>query len=333
MNYFNISLPSGKKFPAIEGASLTDAAAAAGVNLPYSCKTGRCSTCKCKLLSGSSQALHPELGLTDSEKASGWILSCARTPTSDVMLEIEDLEGIELPKPRTIPCRIDSIEYLVEDVVKVGLRLPPTADFKFLAGQYVDIIGPGGVRRSYSLANADSSDFKLELHIRKVESGEMSRYWFERAKPNDLLRLHGPLGTFFLRKIAGRELVFLATGTGIAPIKAMLESMVGLDADQLPHSIHVFWGARHIQDIYFDIAAPGLPLIYTPVLSRVQPEWQGAGGYVQDIYLGMRPTLTDVTVYACGSDSMIQSAKSALIAAGLPEHQFFSDAFVCSSTS
>lgn len=334
MTSFSVSLPSGKTFTAEAGATLVDAAAAAGVNLPYSCKTGRCSTCKCRLLSGESQPLHAEAGLTDDEKAAGWILGCVRVPTSDVQLDVEDLEGVQLPPQKTVPCRIDTIERLVDDVVKIELRLPPTADFKFLAGQYVDVIGPGGVRRSYSLAAADRGTKKLEIHVRAVEGGVMSRYWFEQAKPNDLLRLNGPLGTFFLRKTAGRDLVFLATGTGIAPVKAMLESMAELPADQLPRSVHVLWGGRRTQDIYFDVTAPAnLPLTYTPVLSREVPQWQGAIGYVQNIYLGARPVLDQVTVYACGSDAMIHSARTALTAAGLPERQFLSDAFVCSSTS
>lgn len=333
MTTFSVSLPSGKTFAAEEGCTLVDAAAAAGVNLPYSCKTGRCSTCKCRLLSGESRALHEETGLSDDEKAAGWILGCVRTPTTDVVLDVEDLEGVQLPAQKTVPCRIDTIERLVDDVVKIELRLPPTADFKFLAGQYVDVIGPGGVRRSYSLAAADRGTKKLEIHVRAVEGGVMSQYWFGQAKPNDLLRLHGPLGTFFLRKTAGRDLVFLATGTGIAPVKAMLESMSELPPEQLPRSVHVLWGGRRTQDIYFDVAAPGLSLTFTPVLSRQVPEWAGALGYVQDIYLGRSPALDQVTVYACGSDAMIHSAKTALAAAGLPERQFLSDAFVCSSTS
>ncbi len=333
MTSFKVRLLSGKTFTTESGSTLVDAAAKAGLNLPYSCKNGRCSTCKCRLLSGETQALHEELGLSEEEKVAGWILSCVRTPSTDIELEVEDLEGIQLPAEKTVPCRIDIIERLAEDVVQINLRLPPTADFKFLAGQYVDVIGPGGVRRSYSLAHADLGTHKLEIHVRAVDGGVMSRYWFEQAKSNDLLRLHGPLGTFFLRKTAGRDLVFLATGTGIAPVKAMLESMGELPAEQLPRSVHVLWGGRRMQDIYCEIAAPRLPLTYTPVLSRELPEWTGAVGYVQNIYLAQRPALDQVTVYACGSDAMIHSARTALVAAGLPERQFFSDAFVCSSTS
>lgn len=333
MTTFQARLPSGKIFNAEEGQTLIEAAIAAGVNLPYSCNTGRCSTCKLRLLSGESKLLQQETGLSEAEKAAGWVLGCVRTPQSDVVLDVEDLDGIKIPTQKTVPCRIDTIERLAEDVVKVELRLPPNADFRFLAGQYIDVIGPEGVRRSYSIACAEKNTKKLELHVRAVIGGAMSKYWFEQAKPNDLLRLHGPLGTFFLRKAAGRDLVFLATGTGIAPVKAMLESMAELPPDQLPRSVNVFWGGRGTQDIYLNVSAPGLPLTYTPVLSRPTPAWTGAVGYVQDIYIRTKPALDNATVYACGSDSMIHSAKTSLMAAGLPERQFLSDAFVCSSTS
>lgn len=333
MTSFQICLPSGRKITATANSTLLDAAAAAGINLPYSCKTGRCSTCKCRILSGSSRALQAEIGLSEKEKAAGWILGCVRTPTSDIVLDAEDLEDLQIPAQRTLPCRIDTIQKLVNDVVKVELRLPPTIEFKFLAGQYVDVIGPNGIRRSYSLASANGTARKLEIHVRAVKGGLMSHYWFEEAKVDDLLRLHGPLGTFFLRKTAGRDLVFLATGTGIAPVKAMLESMIELPSEQRPNSIHVLWGGRRAEDIYFNVNPPVSRLTYTPVLSRKNPDWQGAVGYVQNVYLEMNPSLDNVTVYACGSNDMIHSAKTALTAAGLPEHQFLSDAFVCSSTS
>ncbi len=333
MKMFSVTLPSGKTFMAEEGASLVDSAAGAGIALPHSCRTGRCSACKCKLLSGESRILHEELGLHPKEKAAGWILGCVRTPCSDLELDAEDLTGVDLPSQKTLPCRIDSIEKLADDVVKIELRLPPATEFRFLAGQYVEVIGPGGVRRSYSLASADRGARKLELHVRQVGGGVMSRYWFESAQPNDLLRLHGPLGTFVLRKPAGRDLVFLATGTGIAPIKAMLESMSDWPADCLPRSVHVLWGGRRRQDIYCDVTTPdGLPAAVTPVLSRQAADWNGALGYVQDIYLQSRPALDAVTVYACGSAAMIGSAKTALAAAGLSDRQFLADAFVCSST-
>ena len=326
----NVYLSSGKYFEAANGISLLEAATKSGISLPYSCKTGRCSTCKCRVLRGETKALVAELGLTEMEKAERWILSCARTATTDIALEVEDLGGVLLPEARTLACRISSLDKLAPDVIKVTLRLPPNTIFNFIPGQYIDVIGPGGIRRSYSLANAPKADNSLELHIRAVENGAMSQYWFNQSTVNDLLRLHGPQGTFFLRNIAKRDLIFLATGTGLAPVKAMLEALPILAADQQPQSITVLWGARHEHDLYFDVASlPGIKK-YIPVLSRAEVTWQGERGYVQDALLRQMPDLRNCAVYACGSDSMIHSAKSTLTAAGLPSNHFYSDAFVCS---
>ncbi|MGQ0708793.1 MAG: 2Fe-2S iron-sulfur cluster-binding protein [Rhodoferax sp.] len=323
-----VTLSSGKSFESGAGTSILDAAVHAQILLPYSCKTGRCSTCKCKVLEGTTQALQPESGLTEQERSEGWVLSCVRMAQTDVLLEVDDLGGVELPTAKTWPCRISEISRLAPDVIRVLLRLPPAVDFRFLPGQYIDIIGPNGVRRSYSLARADYANKVLELQIRAVPGGAMSDYWFHQAKPNDLLRLHGPLGTFFLRDTAGIDLVFLATGTGIAPVKAMLESMVHLNPDQLPTSVTVLWGGRQTQDLYLNVDEIPGDFSYIPVLSRPTATWLGATGHIQNVLLNTQPGLTNAAVYACGSDAMIHSAQASLAAAGLPAKRFYSDAFV-----
>lgn len=327
----SVELTNGKRFDAQEHESLLDAAARAGIHLSYSCKTGRCSSCKCRLISGTTEALHDAIGLGTQEKSEGWILSCVSAAATDIMLEAEDLGDLHIPDAKTLPCRISQIDFLAPDVVRVFLRFPPTADFQFLPGQYVDVIGPGSIRRSYSLANADFLNRQLELHIRKVNGGAMSNYWFSQAKPNDLLRIHGPLGTFFLRDVQGADLVFLATGTGIAPIKSMLASIGSIPASDHPRSIHIFWGGRTPDDFYIrPESAVGIQSCNF-VLSREYPGWQGIRGYVQDAVLNSEIQLKQAMVYACGSDAMIQSAKQSLTKAGLPSKSFYSDAFVSSN--
>ena len=217
--------------------------------------------------------------------------------------------------------------------MRVTLRLPPSNNFSFLPGQYIDVIGTEGLRRSYSIANAPRADKLLELHIREVPNGAMSQFWFQKAQVNDLLRLRGPLGTFFLRDTWGKDLVLMATGTGIAPVKAILEGLLALDADALPRSITVYWGARHREDLYW--AASGFETLpyfrFVPVLSRADADWPGERGHVQDTVLRDHLVLESTVVYACGSDAMIHGAQTKLRAAGLPERQFHSDAFVCSA--
>lgn len=328
-----ITLTSGLAFKAEPEMSILEAAAKAGVVLPYSCKTGRCSTCKCKVVRGETRVLVAETGLSEQEKREGWILSCARSAAAEVVLEASDLGGITLPPNRTLPCRISSLDRLASDVIRVGLRLPPTADFDYVPGQYIDVIGHGGIRRSYSVANACRHDKQLELHVRAVDGGVMSRYWFNEAKANDLLRLNGPHGTFFLRNAPEIDVVFLATGTGIAPVKAILESMIELPEMQRPRSVVVFWGGRTPEDLYFDVASLPGNHIYVPVLSRAGADWSGVRGHVQQALLDSQLDLSNCAVYACGSGAMIRGAKEALTQAGLPSGRFYSDEFVCSATN
>jgi CDP-4-dehydro-6-deoxyglucose reductase len=328
-----VELECGGSFSADEGVSLLDAASASEVFLPYSCKTGRCSTCKCRILEGETSSLGPELGLTDEERMQGWVLSCVTTAVSDLLIAPDDLITVPLPPVKTLPCRISSLERVASDVLRVLLRIPPRASFEYLPGQYLDLIGPEGLRRSYSLASAQLQDGMIELHIRRVPGGLFSDYWFDQAKPNDLLRLRGPLGTFFLRDLPGSNLYFLATGTGIAPIKAMLESLRELPDTERPASVSVLWGGRRQEDFYMDIAQLPGDHSFTPVLSRADERWLGEKGYIQDVLLNKRPCFHDASVYACGSGLMIASAQSALCAAGLVSGRFYSDAFVCTSTN
>jgi CDP-4-dehydro-6-deoxyglucose reductase len=165
-----------------------------------------------------------------------------------------------------------------------------------------------------------------------VPEGEMSRYWFQQAKVKDLLRLRGPLGTFFLRGQAGKDLVLLATGTGIAPVKAILEELSSQPAGAQPRSLTVYWGGRRREDLYWQ--PPDMPsLKFVPVLSRAGDDWTGQRGHVQDVMLRDHAYLADTLVYACGSNAMIHSAQAQLHAAGLPDRQFHSDAFVCSAST
>ena len=320
----------GKSFSQSAGQTLLDAAAESGISLPYSCKTGRCSTCKCKVLSGRSTAKLSELGLTAEEKAQGFILSCARSAITDLLIDVEALGDQSIPEAKNLPSRIDSLVKLAPDVLRVKLRFPPNIAFSFLAGQYIDVIGPGGIRRSYSLANAPAAENQIHLHIRAVQNGVMSEYWFNQAKINDLIRINGPLGSFFLRPLTGLHLVFLATGTGIAPVKAMLKQMANSPTDYEPLSVTVYWGGQDAQKLYADPSQWLPSLRYVPVLSRAPVDWTGVRGHVQNALLSDNPDLINTVVYACGSAAMIQSAKTELTKAGLPNNHFYCDAFVAS---
>lgn len=324
-----IEIQNGKSFRANAGETLLSAALRANVSLAYSCRSGRCSTCKCKVLNGQTKASHDELGLSQQDRDEGWVLSCVREPLTDVTMNADDLGDLDLPEPRTLACRIQSLQLLTPDVMKVVLRLPPKSDFRCHAGQYIEVMGEGGVRRSYSIANAMTDTQQLELHIRHVPGGVMSHFWFEKATQNDLLRLNGPLGTFVVRQVTGNDLVFLATGTGIAPVKAMLESLHMRMAEHMPRSVTVYWGGRVASDLYWQPPPEYAWVQFKPVLSR-EPAFAGRQGYVQQAFLSEHSDLAHTVVYACGSPEMIAAAKQALQSAGLPDNSFYADAFVSS---
>lgn len=325
-----VKLSNTKTFNYQPEQTLLEAARAQGIALEHSCRTGRCGVCKAQVLDGETTPIKTEESLTAEDLSAGFILTCCRTAVTDVSLDIEDLGELGNIETRTLPCRIDRLLRLTDDVIEVTLRTPPTSRLAYLPGQYIDVIGKDGLRRSYSVANAPRDDGKLTLQIRKVPNGEMSRYWFDKAKANDLLRLDGPLGTFCLRPSQASQLVLLATGTGIAPIRAMLEQLVAHPAANTYRQIHVYWGGRAEKDLYWTPDYPALPLRFVPVLSR-SPDSAGAKGYVQDVALADGIDLKGTVVYACGSESMISSAKSRLVTAGLNPKNFHSDAFVSSN--
>lgn len=332
MSGFLVKLENGKFFNGDEKNTLLDEAKKQGIVLEHSCRTGRCGVCKTIVLEGSSIALKHEESLSVDEVAQGMILSCCRAAASDMLLRVEDLGRLAEIEIKTLPCRISEIVKLENsNVVKVFLRLPPAARFQYLAGQYVDVIGKNGVRRSYSIANAPDENNILELHVKYFPNGVMSEYWMHQAMANDLLRLEGPLGTFCLRDSSVNHIVFLATGTGIAPVKAMLAEM-SLNFDKYQEKrISVYWGGRCLNDIYWTPNFDHLDVDFYPVLSRMGDEWLGKRGYVQNALLADGLNLTDMIVYACGSDSMIHSAKSLLVENGLSPMSFYSDAFVASN--
>jgi CDP-4-dehydro-6-deoxyglucose reductase, E3 len=329
-----VTLSNGTAFSTEAGTSILDAGLAQGVVLEHGCRTGRCGSCKARVVQGTTAPLRAPLSLTSAEAAEGWVLTCTSEALTDVRLDVEDLGPLADYASRVTPSRVDVLEHVTDDVVRVVLRLPPASPFRFLAGQHVDVTSPAGVRRSYSIASAAATPGRVELHVRRVDGGRFSDYWFGAAQANDLLRFDGPRGTFFLRPVADLDVVFLATGTGIAPVLSMLAHLAATP-DARPRSVSLYWGGRQVEDHYLDPAATMPGLRYVPVVSRGGPQWPGARGHVQDVLLadvahGHAPALDRAAVYACGSERMIDDARRALAEAGLPPRRFHFDAFVSS---
>jgi CDP-4-dehydro-6-deoxyglucose reductase, E3 len=326
---FDIVLKNDKSFSCDSDTTIFDAAQKAGVVLEHSCLNARCSSCVVKVISGKTKNLKEELVLTDEEKKQNFVLSCNAKPLSNLKLDIEDLGNIKLFDKKIVPAKISAIEKMSSDVLKIILRLPPSSIFQFNSGQYVNLI-KGNLTRSYSIANSSNHNNQLEFFIKKYQNGLMSKYLFEEAKINDLLRLEGPLGSFFLRESNYEHIIFLATGTGIAPIKSIIESVMDQPANFNKKKFWIFVGARYEEDLLWNpiISNDQIQVIYVPVLSRQVNNWNGEKGYVQEVVLKQNINLENAQAYACGSNEMIQEAKKLLIKNSLKENTFFSDVFV-----
>jgi CDP-4-dehydro-6-deoxyglucose reductase, E3 len=324
-NQFQISTIEGKDFYSIDGKTILDSALASELVFDYGCKNGQCGTCRTTLLKGEIIEIQKQLAL-DGENANNQFLTCCCIAATDILIDATDLSALHGIEVKILPVRINSLELLSKDIMQVKLRLAPTSNFVFLEGQFVDIIGPNSIRRSYSMASF-SSNKEIVLLIKKVQCGELSNYWFNEAKLNDLLRIDGPKGTFFLRD-KSKSVVFLATGTGIAPIISILD---GLESDpdfNQTESISLFWGNRVQQDFIWKPNFKKINVNFFPIISRKDDEWKGKTGYVQDVALSIFDSVQKINVYACGASEMINSAKVGFIRAGLSEKDFYSDAFV-----
>lgn len=330
---FQITIqPSGHTFTPEADETILEAALRQGFTLPYGCRNGACGSCKGKVIAGQvDYGDHQPNTLTDEEKAQGLALFCCATPLSDLTIECREVGAAKDIQIKTIPCRVQKLEKISQDVALLSLKLPASERMQFLAGQYIDILLKDGKRRSFSLANAPHDDETLQLHIRHVPGGTFSEYVFSQMQEKAILRFEGPLGTFFLREDSDKPVVFLATGTGFAPIKSIVEHALH-SGTQRP--LTLYWGARHLSDIYmYD-----LPLQwqqqhahfkFVPVLSQpgTEDHWTGRIGHVQDCVLEDFADVSGVQVYACGSPSMVEDAHKKLVAAGLPDEEFYSDAF------
>lgn len=328
--------PSGRQFTAPEDSTILAAAITAGVGLPYGCKDGACGSCKCKKLSGEvTHDSHSEHALTPAELQAGYVLTCRATAHSDVVLESRQVTTVDTFPIKKMPVRVGALEKLSEDVMRVQLQLPANNVFKYFAGQYLEFILRDGSRRAYSMATAphvQESAPGIELHIRHMPGGVFTDHVFGAMKEKEILRAEGPFGSFFLREDSDKPLVFLASGTGFAPIKGLLTHMQHLGTQR---PVSVYWGGRRPADLYehawMQALAQTMPqLRYIPVVSDALPEdsWTGRSGYVHQAVLDDFADLSGHEVYACGAPIVVDSARSSYTTLrGLPEEAFFADAF------
>jgi len=323
--------PSNHSFTANQDETILESALREGFVIAYGCRNGACGTCKGLLLEGTvDYGTYQEHALPEQEKKSGHALFCQARPLSDLVIECREISAVRDIPIKTLPCRVQKMERVAPDVMVLHLKLPASERLQFLAGQYIDILLKDGKRRSFSMANAPHNDAFLELHLRNY-GGPFSQYVFNRMKEKDILRFEGPLGTFFLREDSDKPIILLASGTGFAPIKAIVEHVL---YKGITRSMVLYWGGRGRSDLYMTALperwAREHGIRYVPVLSDARPEdhWTGRTGFVHRAVMADHPDLSGYQVYACGAPAMVEAAHADFTAqCRLPDDEFYSDSF------
>ena len=334
---FNITVqPSGRTYVAEADEALLAAAIRNGIGLPYGCKDGACGSCKCKKLEGTIvQGTHQLKALSAEEASQGFILTCCATALTDVVIESRNVTDESAFPIKKMPTRVASLARASHDVMVLRLQLPAADVFKYHAGQYVEFMLAGGARRAYSMANAPHTQLdtpQVELHVRHMPGGKFTDHVFSAMKEKEILRVEGPFGSFYLREDSTKPMVLLASGTGFAPIKAIIEHM---QFKAITRPAVLYWGGRRPADLYMHdwvlAKVAEMPnLSYVPVISDALAEdaWTGRTGFVHNAVRQDLPDLSAHQVYACGAPIVVDSAQAAYINAGLPEDEFFADSFV-----
>ncbi len=339
---FTVTLqPSGRQFTVERDEPILMAAIRQGVGLPYGCKDGACGSCKSRLVDGRViHGAHQSKALSAEEEDAGWTLTCRAAAQTDVVIEARTVVGAGEVPPRKMPARVSGLDRPAPDVAVLRLQMPANEAFAYKAGQYIDVLLRDGAKRSYSMANAPHRQAEvlgngqpgIELHIRHMPGGKFTDAVFSTMKEKDILRIEGPFGSFFLREESSKPLVLLASGTGFAPIKALVEQLRHLGANR---PALLYWGCRSRADLYLhdwaqEAAAQSPWLRYVPVLSEplATDGWTGRTGLVHQAVMHDLPDLSGHQVYACGAPVMVHAAQRDLVEqCRLPATEFFADAF------
>ena len=333
-SFFSVTVqPSGRSFTVPGGDTVLIAGISQGIGLPYGCKDGACGSCKCKMLSGSVvHGNHQSKALSPEEEADGFVLTCCATPLSDLVLESRQVTEAGALPIKKMPTRVSSIRKASDDVMVIQLQLPANDTFTYRAGQYVEFILRDGARRSYSMANAPHLGPGVELHIRHMPGGKFTDHVFGAMKEKEILRIEGPFGSFFLREDSVKPIILLASGTGFAPVKALIEHM---QHQGIERKVVLYWGARKPSDLYMqDWVQAQLAVMptlsFVPVVSDASESdaWSGRTGFVHRAAMQDFPDMRDYQVYACGAPIVVESAREDFVAlCGLDADEFFADAF------
>ncbi len=323
---FRISIEGdARAFEAAPGETVLAAAARAGVRLPHSCTLGNCGTCRVRLVEGSVTYDAQPLALAPEEAARGFALACQARPAGDLVIAVERAAAAE---PTRQTALVTDVSPLAEGVTHLSIVLPDLDPFDFVPGQHMNVLLEDGTTRSFSMASPPDGN-AADFHVRRIAGGRFTGDLAARLQPGDPLEVELPLGAFRYHAEDYRQLAMVATGTGIAPIKAMLEALLD-DPDCPPVSL--YWGVRTQADLYLADAIAGwegrlYDFRFVPVLSRAGDGWTGRRGHVQQAVLDDHPDLSEHSIYLCGSPAMIGEAKAAFLARGASPGHLYTEGF------
>lgn len=322
-----LSDDTSKTFEAQPGETLLDAAEQAGLPLVHDCRFGGCGSCRIKLLEGQVAYEEFPMGLTEEEAADGYALACQAVAQSDLTISASLFPEGYIPADYHV-ASIEKLDALSHDVTHLVLRIPSASDLRFHPGQYLNVMLDDGSPRSFSMASPPN-DGLFDLHIRHVPGGYFTSRLRSDYQPGDMLDVELPLGNFRHDATSSRDLLMVAGGTGLAPVKSIIESLK--DAPSAPH-ITLYWGVRRAEDLYLDELlrhwTKTLPnFSYIPVLSEADQQWGGRRGYVHEAVCQDHADLSGFDAYLCGPPPMISAAKSSFSERKLSVERIFSDSF------
>ncbi|HEU0196235.1 MAG TPA: 2Fe-2S iron-sulfur cluster-binding protein [Nevskiaceae bacterium] len=315
-------------FAVSPGDTVLAAALRAGIDLPYECTEGCCGSCRVRIDSGSIHYDAPPVALTKEEQAAGYMLTCQAHPDRDIV--ISRLSGGEdLPAAVHLKASVGAIDALTDNIYKLVLRLPQDALCDYRAGQHLNIESDGSESHSFSMASAYPFGNEIELHIRRIPGGQFTDKYLSTAACGSELEIDIPRGEFYYHERDWRPILCVATGTGIAPIHAILESL--LDNEECP-PVTLYWGMRTESDLYLrtELESWGGRLFeysFRPVLSAADSKWNGRRGHVQDAILGDFEDLSEYALYVCGAPEMVADVKHLASQRGADLKYIYSDSF------
>jgi propane monooxygenase reductase subunit len=328
--------PFDKQFACEDDEPVLAAGLRQGFNLRYGCKHGGCGSCKALIVDGEvDQSAASSFALMDFEREQGYALLCSAYPLSDIVVDVSDYEEDELLAAAPIEeyqAEVERITTLTHDIRGVQLRLVEPATISFKAGQYVDLLVPDTSEwRSYSMANPPSRNGAIELMIKLMAGGLFSSYIVDHLKVGERLTVQGPYGNFYLRD-SGRPALFIAGGSGMAPILSLLRDMAERENSR---RVTFFYGARARRDLFHLDELYGLTqrlphFRFIPALSEPLPqdEWTSEVGLITEVVQRHVPHLAGMEAYMCGPTTMIDAAIALLTKRGMNEGDIFYDKFV-----